>query len=280
VPHISRVLCAICGNTKRFGRIKPVPAGLTQSPANILRVIAFALATALFGALALAVSLFDSTGRRQHRIARAWATTLLTVSGCKITVLGADRLPMQPSRHHPGTHRPGPAVYACNHLSYMDTPALFASLRFQFRILAKSQLFKAPFLGWYLRRSGQVAVDSTDTHAGLRSLNVGVKTLRAGLPLVIFPEGSRSPTGKTRDFLSGLAYMAVRAGVPIVPMALIGTYEALPIHVYHITPRPLVLVIGQPIPTDTYSLRQLDELTTQVRAAIEEMYAAHAAPTI
>lgn len=254
-------------------------AGLTKTPTNILRVIAFAAATAFFGAIALAVSVFEKSGRRQHRIARAWATTLVKLSGCRITVVGAEHLPTQPSRRHPGTRRPGPAVYACNHLSYMDTPALFASLRFQFRILAKAGLFKVPFLGWYLRRSGQVAVDASDTHAGLRSLNVGVKTLRAGLPLVIFPEGSRSPDGRMRDFLSGLAYMAVRAGVPIVPMALVGTYEALPIHVYHITPRPLLLAIGEPISTEGFSLRQLDELSAKVRAVIEKMYAEHSAPT-
>jgi 1-acyl-sn-glycerol-3-phosphate acyltransferase len=253
-----------------------VPAGLLKTPANILRLIGMAAATAGCGAVALAVSLFDSTGRRQHRIARAWASTLLKISGCRVTVIGAEHLPTQPSRSHPGRERPGPAVYACNHLSYLDTPALFASLRFQFRILAKAGLFKIPFMGWYLRRSGQVPVDSSDTHAGLRSLNFGVKTLRAGLPLVIFPEGGRSADGKMQDFLSGLAYMAVRAGVPIVPMALVGTYEALPMHVYHIAPRPFLLAIGEPISTQGYSMRQLDQLTARVRVAIEEMYAEHA----
>lgn len=250
---------------------------LTRSFGNAVRAALIGLVTAVYGALAVAVSLFDRTGRRQHRMARSWGRALLRISGCPITVMGAEHLPQQPSRRRPGTLRPGPAVYACNHLSYLDTPALFASLRFQFRILAKASLFRIPFLGWYLRRSGQVPVDSSDTHASLRSLNAGVKTLKAGLPLVIFPEGGRSEDGKLHTFLQGMAYMAVRAQVPIVPMALVGTYDALPIHVYHITPRPFRLVIGEPIAAREYSLRQLDQLTERVFQAISALYAANTA---
>jgi 1-acyl-sn-glycerol-3-phosphate acyltransferase len=235
-----------------------------------------ALATGVYGLVALAVSLVDSSGRRQHRVARGWATMLLRISSCPVTVVGAHRLPMVPSRSRRGRTKSAAVIYACNHLSYMDTPALFASLRFQFRILAKASLFRIPFLGWYLRRSGQVPVDSSDTHSGLRSLNAGVKTLKAGLPLVVFPEGARSLDGKMHDFLSGLAYMAVRAQVPIVPMALVGTYECLPMHVYHITPRPFLLAIGEPIDAKEYTLRQLDQLTARVFAAISALYAEHA----
>jgi 1-acyl-sn-glycerol-3-phosphate acyltransferase len=242
-----------------------------------------ALATGIYGSIAMTVSLFDRTGRRQHRVARAWARTVLRIAGCSMTVVGTEHLPLVPARRrHRSTKTPtqlksAPAVYACNHLSYMDTPALFASLRFQFRILAKASLFRIPFLGWYLRRSGQVPVDSSDTHSGLRSLNAGVKTLKAGLPLLVFPEGGRTPDGELHAFLSGMAYMAVRAGVPIVPMALVGTRECLPMHVYHITPKPFLLAIGEPIPAKDYGMRQLDELTARVYAAIAELYAAHQA---
>jgi 1-acyl-sn-glycerol-3-phosphate acyltransferase len=236
-----------------------------------------ALATGFFGSVAMFVSLFDATGRRQHRMARAWARTVLRITSCPVTVVGAEHLPLVPSRHRAGALKSSPALYACNHLSYMDTPALFASLDFQFRVLAKASLFKIPFLGWYLRRSGQVPVDSADTHSGLRSLNAGVKTLKAGLPLLVFPEGARSLDGNLHDFLSGLAYMAVRAKAPIVPMALVGTYECLPMHVYHITPKPFRLAIGEPIPSGEYSLRQLDALTSRVYDAIARLYAENAA---
>ncbi len=83
-------------------------------------------------------------------------------------------------------------MYACNHLSYYDTPALFAKLPFQFRILAKAPLWKIPFIGWYLERSGQVPIDQSSSRAGVASLVRGVATLKSGLPLVIFPEGGRA----------------------------------------------------------------------------------------
>jgi len=251
---------------------------ISEAPnaSTLLRAAGIALSTAWFGLIALIVSVFESSGRRQHRIARAWASSVLQLAGCPITVVGAEHLPTRPSRKWgQKVPRPAPAVYACNHLSYFDTPALFASLRFQFRILAKSGLFRIPFLGWYLRRSGQVPVELGNTHASLRSLNAGVQTLKHGLPLVIFPEGGRSPDGQLHTFLSGMAYMAVRAKVPIVPMALIGTYATMPIHSYHIRPRPFLLAVGEPIPAQDYTIRQLDDLTAKVFTAISELYTQH-----
>ena len=131
------------------------------------------------------------------------------------------------------------AVYASNHLSYMDTPVLFAWLPFQFRILAKQSLWKTPFIGWYLNRSGQVPVDTKSPRSLIASLNRGVTTLKHGLPLVLFPEGGRAATGQLQTMMSGCAYMAIKAQVPLVPLTLIGTYELLPIHVYALNPRPL-----------------------------------------
>ena len=88
------------------------------------------------------------------------------------------------------------AVYASNHLSYYDTPVLFAKLPFQFRILAKAPLWKIPFIGWYLERSGQVPIDQSSARAGIASLARGARTLQAGMPMVIFPEGGRACNGR------------------------------------------------------------------------------------
>ncbi len=120
----------------------------------------------------------------------------------------------------------------------MDTPVLFAKLPFQFRILAKQSLWKIPFIGWYLNRSGQVPVDQSGSRAAIASLLRGVTALKSGMPLVIFPEGGRAANGQTHAFLSGCAFMAIRAQVPLVPLTLVGTYELLPIHTYHLMPAP------------------------------------------
>ena len=190
-----------------------------------------ALATAGFGCVSLICGLWDKSGRQQHAIARMWARVLLLLSLSPVELVGAEKL-----------HLHGVAVYASNHLSYYDTPVLFAKLPFQFRILAKQSLWKIPFIGWYLNRSGQVPVDQSGARAAIASLSRGVTTLKSGMPLVIFPEGGRAAdltAGRIRTFLSGGAFMAIKAQVPLVPLTLVGTYELLPIHTYHLMPRPL-----------------------------------------
>jgi 1-acyl-sn-glycerol-3-phosphate acyltransferase len=165
-------------------------------------------------------------------------------------------------------------VYACNHLSYYDTPALFAKLPFQFRILAKAPLWKIPFVGWYLERSGQVSIDQSSSRAGVASLLRGVATLKSGLPLMVFPEGGRAAGGQLQVMAAGAAYMAIKAQVPLVPLTLIGTYELLPIHVYALKPRPLKLVAGEPISTVGLTTKDAESLTERMRAVIYETYVA------
>lgn len=230
---------------------------------------AFALATAAFGSVALLASLFDTSGRVQHRIARAWGTTVLRIAVSPVRLVGAENL-----------RGVGPAVYAANHLSYMDTPVILSKLPFQFRILARHELFRIPFIGWYLRRSGQIAVDSTSLRANLASLNRGAETVRRGMSLVLFPEGGRSADGQLQPFLSGLAIIAIRAQAPIVPLAIVGTHELMPMHTYHLHPRPLYLVAGEPIPTTGYTTRQAEQLVARVAEAIAAMSAQYGCPCI
>ncbi len=142
---------------------------------------------------------------------------MLRIALSPVRIVGAEKL-----RNYPV------AVYASNHLSYMDTPALFAKLPFQFRIMAKQSLWKVPFVGWYLKHSGQVPIDIGNSRSAIAGLLRGVAALKAGMPLVLFPEGSRSPDGHMQTAHSGCAFMALKAGVPLIPLALIGTYELLP----------------------------------------------------
>jgi 1-acyl-sn-glycerol-3-phosphate acyltransferase len=163
------------------------------------------------------------------------------------------------------------AVYASNHTSYMDTPVVFAALPFQFRILAKKELWPIAFIGWYLDRSGQIPIDTRNPRATLSSLGVGVKALRAGMPLFVFPEGGRTPNGELQNFLSGAAYLAIRSQVPLVPIALNGVYDLLPMHTRHLYPGELTLTAGEPIDTTGMTVRQTDELTERLRAAIQAL---------
>ena len=224
-----------------------------------------ALATAGFGCISLLCGLWDRSGRQQHFIAHLWGRTLLLFSLSPVTIVNREKL-----------HEYETAVYASNHLSYMDTPVLFARLPFQFRILAKQSLWKTPFIGWYLNRSGQVPVDSKSPRSLVASLNRGVATLKHGLPLVLFPEGGRAATGQLQAMMSGCAYMAIKAQVPLIPLTLIGTYELLPIHVYALNPRPLQIVVGDPISTVGLTTRDADALTQRLYTAISTAYMTHA----
>jgi 1-acyl-sn-glycerol-3-phosphate acyltransferase len=227
---------------------------------NLIQTPGFALVTAVCGTLSLLISLVDKSARAQHSIAHLWARALVWISGCSLTVRGAENL-----RKHPV------AVYASNHTSYMDTPVIFAGLPFQFRILAKKELWPIAFIGWYLDRSGQIPIDTANPRASLSSLGVGVKVLRSGMPLFVFPEGGRTSTGKLRPFLSGAAYLAIRAQVPLVPIALSGVYDLLPIHTRHFYPGKLTFIVGAPIETTGMTVRQTDTLTAQLRDAIERL---------
>ncbi len=220
-----------------------------------------AASTAFFGCISLLCGLWDPSGRQQHFIAHLWARSLLIFSLSPVTLIGEEKI----RRRHA-------AVYASNHLSYYDTPVLFARLPFQFRIFAKQGLWKLPFIGWYLNRSGQVPVDQSSARNAVASLNRGVQTLKQGLPLLIFPEGGRTSTGYPQPFVSGAAYMAIKAQVPVVPITLIGTHELLPIHVYHLNPRPLAIILGDPIPTTGLTTRDADALTQRLLQIITSTY--------
>ncbi len=251
----------------------PVPSPPAQPPTRnaALRLLTYgllmpliALSTAGFGCVSLLCGVWDRSGRQQHAIARLWAKSLLHISFSPVTLVGAEHLRANPV-----------AVYASNHLSYMDTPVLFATLPFQFRIMAKQALWKVPFVGWYLNRSGQVPIDQKSGRSSVAGLLRGVKTLQAGLPLVLFPEGGRSADGHLQTMLSGSAFMAIKAQVPLVPIALVGTYELLPMHTYHLTPRPLLVVVGEPLSTLGLTSRDADELNARLYRAITAMYFAN-----
>ena len=227
---------------------------------NLVGVPILIVITVVCGSLSLLVSLFDKSGRMQQRFARIWAKGLVWGSGSTLTVRGAENLGKYPV-----------AVYASNHTSYMDTPVVFATLPFQFRILAKKELWPIMFIGWYLDRSGQIPIDTRNPRTTLSSLGVGVKALRSGMPLFVFPEGARTPTGELQNFLSGAAYLAIRAQVPLVPIFLSGVYDLLPIHTRHFFPGELTLTAGAPIETTGMTVRQTDELTERLREAMEEL---------
>ncbi len=196
-------------------------------------------ATIVMGSISLLTSLFDSDGRIQHQISRIWSRMLLKVSGVKMQVEGLEKIDPR------GTY-----VFIANHRSFMDIPVLLAYLPLQFRFFAKKGLFHIPFLGTHLRRSGHLPVVKDNPRASLKSMSDAVRTLREqGMSMLLFPEGGRSKDGLLQEFIEGSAYIAIKSGVPAVPVAMTGTREVLPMGSMQIMRGVVHLRIGDPIPT-------------------------------
>ena len=250
---------------------RPTQKWSTRLASYFVRNPLIYLYTAVLGTLSLLSSFFDRGGRVQHGFARLWSWLILRTSSTPLTVKGLEHV--SPSQ---------PAIYTANHSSALDIPALYVGLPFQFRILAKSELFRLPFLGWHLTRSGQIPIDRTDARHSLKSLGHAAQSVKDGMPLVVFPEGGRCEDGHLQPFLGGIFYTAIKAQVPIVPMALIGTFEALPMHSFVIRPTPFRLVIGEPIPTTGLHSRDMEALSARVRREMCDLFYAHStlsAPT-
>jgi 1-acyl-sn-glycerol-3-phosphate acyltransferase len=219
------------------------------------------LYTMVLGTIVLIVGLFDPHGRRQHRVAAAWSWLICKTMFSPVKVSGLDKV--DTSKAH---------VYAVNHASALDIPVLYVHLPFQFRIAFKKELLSYPGVGWYLKRSGQICLDQQNPARSVGSIRTALKDLRTGMPLVIFPEGGRTPDGEIKSFLPGAFFLAIKAQVDIVPVALVGTFELLPMDTYHIKCRPLEMRVGEPIPTAGLTTRELEKLSNRVKAALETLY--------
>jgi len=218
------------------------------------------LSTACFGIVSFVISLFDHTPARQLKVARLWARSLLRIAGVKVTVEGLDRI-------QPG----GNYVFVSNHVSYMDIPVVLGNIPEQFLFLAKSGLFKIPFLGTHLKTAGHVSVPQEDPRSSIRTLQRTAALLHDGRSTLVFPEGGRSETGELQEFKDGAAFLAIRAQIPIVPMAMVGMRQILRMHTLTFHRGPVTLRIGEPIPTDGMTTHQRAELTARSRQKIVEM---------
>ena len=219
------------------------------------------LYTLILGTAGLVAGFFDRDGSVMHGFARAWSWMIMKTIFSPVRVSGLDEI--DTTRVH---------VYAANHASALDIPVLYVNLPFQFRIAFKKELLSYPLVGWHLKRSGQICIDQQNPSHSISSIRAALKGLKAGLPLVIFPEGGRTPDGEIKPFLPGAFFLAIKAQVDIVPVALVGTYELLPMDTFHIKCRPLEMRVGEPIPTAGLTLRDMEALSAQVQRALEDLY--------
>jgi 1-acyl-sn-glycerol-3-phosphate acyltransferase len=216
------------------------------------------LETIVMGTISLALWPFDRSGELQHGCARLWNRMVAFTIGVRIRVHGTDNV-----------ERGRSYVYMANHSSLIDTPALFAYLPHQFKIMAKKELFYVPFMGWHLWTSGNFPVDRGDARRTARSVRAIIDGVRAGKSLAVFPEGTRTPDGRLQEFKPGTFKIAIRAGVPIVPVTIRGMFALLPKTTLAPRPGRVDVFIGTPIPTAGLDDKAMPDLIARTRAAIQ-----------
>jgi 1-acyl-sn-glycerol-3-phosphate acyltransferase len=215
----------------------------------------------VLGPIAMIASFFGDKERILHNFATLWSRLIMKTIMSPVRVTGLDNIDFSK-----------PHVYAVNHASALDIPVLYAYLPFQFRIVFKSELLSYPIIGWHLKRSGQVCIDQQNPVRSVGSVRSALKSLKAGMPLVIFPEGGRTPDGEIKPFMAGAFFLAIKSQVDVVPIALTGTFDLLPMNTYHIKSRPLEMRVGEPISTAGCTVRDMESISTRVKEAMEALY--------
>ncbi len=220
------------------------------------------LYTVVMGTLSLLVWPFDRTGTLQFWCARWWCRLVAWSIFARIRVHGVEHV------------RPGQSyVYMANHSSLIDTPALFAYLPYPFRIMAKRELFFVPFMGWHLWTAGHFPIDRRDRRRAARSLRRVIEGVRGGTSLVVFPEGTRTRDGRLQEFKPGTFKIALKAGVPIVPVTIRGTFRLLPSTTLAPKPGRVDVILGEPIETRDYNHERLPELIERTKDVIRRTLA-------
>jgi 1-acyl-sn-glycerol-3-phosphate acyltransferase len=203
-----------------------------------LTPIVVVLVFVLLFPVAIIASLIKDSGNLVHRVGGLWARTIIRASGIKVDVEGRDNIPMGK-----------PIVFACNHASQFDILIMYEALPVQFRFVVKKELFKIPFLGLVMRLAGYIPIDRSGGKAALRSLHEAAERVKNGASIIIFPEGTRSPDGRLRPFKMGGILIAIKAGCPIVPIAISGSHNVLPKGSLRVRSGRIKVTIGLPVQT-------------------------------
>jgi 1-acyl-sn-glycerol-3-phosphate acyltransferase len=217
---------------------------------------AISVYTVVFGALSLISAIGDHNGRFAHRCARCWAWLILATTGVRVTATGRERLDPR------ATH-----VFVSNHQSIYDIPIVFASLPFQLRIISKASLGRVPFLGWHLRWTGHLLVDRA--RPGPATLKRVAELMQRGHSLIVFPEGTRSVDGRVGRLKRGVFLLAIEAGLPIVPVAVLRSRHVMLKGRLMTCPGDVGLVVHPPIATSGRSRDEAGTLAETVRNIIE-----------
>ena len=206
-------------------------------------------------------SLFANAENNIHKIANLWAKILLLIFNTKVEIIGKENI-----------LRGKPQIFMANHQSDFDILIVLAHIPGQFRWLVKKELFHIPIFGAAMKSAGYISIDRNNRERAMQSLDQAALRIREGKSIMAFPEGSRSRFGEIKPFKQGTFYLAIKSGVPIVPISIIGSGEIMPKRSLKINPGKIKLVIDKPIDVKNITLENRQELITIVRNTIIKNY--------
>jgi 1-acyl-sn-glycerol-3-phosphate acyltransferase len=226
-------------------------------PLNTAFSLSFTLA---MSEAAIASSILDRSGETTRRLARFWGTRLCRTCGVDVLVRGGENVAWDE-----------PIIVMANHQSYLDIPVLYTALPEPFGMLAKQELFRLPIFSAAMRGMRCIPIDRDNVRQSLASLRQAAHQIRRGNSIVVFPEGTRSADGELQELKTGPFYLAEMARVPIVPVGIRGTADALAKDSLFVRPARVEVSIGEPIAPSRRGQAGREELRSAVRAALERL---------
>jgi 1-acyl-sn-glycerol-3-phosphate acyltransferase len=212
--------------------------------------------------IALMATPLDRSGRMYHGVTRIWSHFIMWLFGINVRTKGAEFI--DPSKHY---------IYISNHASAFDIPAVVVGIPDDIRFILKKELTRIPIWGWALKYGHYITIDRGKARDARKSLEEAADRMRSGASVILFAEGTRTRDGKLQPFKRGAFTLAVKAGIPIIPVTINNTFRILPRGSMHVHPADIELVFGKPIPTADIAGREDEQqLVEQVREAIASNY--------
>lgn len=218
------------------------------------------LGSLLLGSLAILGSWVPPRGQWVFAMARLWSILLLRASLLRVEV-----------RTEGGIDPGASYIFLANHQSLFDIPVLLSTVPNQVRMMAKRSLFRVPVFGWALSAGGFIPIDRGDRSTARQSFASAIAHIRGGTSILLFPEGTRSLTDTLLPFQRGGFLLALKSGLPIVPVGIRGTRAVQRKGVWTIRPGTVVVSYGAPIDCAAYGIRRKGELIHEVRRRVAEL---------